>query len=129
MMAPTLPLPVSATTASALPTSALPKNTNMCISPSSTTETRPQRYARSLRNYLHNLKGHKQIWDGVVATVIVLIAQLIIAAIDLMLDNHSVDFPPSILAMVAVFVVLSAMGCVVPRLEEFYQNHLSRAVS
>ncbi|KAK3504306.1 hypothetical protein B0T13DRAFT_485386 [Neurospora crassa] len=31
--------------------------------------------------------------------------------------------------MVAVFVVLSACGCVMPRLEEFYQKHLSRATN
>nr|CAE85491.1 hypothetical protein [Neurospora crassa] len=31
--------------------------------------------------------------------------------------------------MVAVFVVLSACGCVLPRLEEFYQKHLSRATN
>lgn len=110
--------------ASTLP-SALPSATPtfaMCLFTSTTAR---QRYAR-LRHYLHK---HTQLWDGVVATLLICMAQLLIAGIDLMLDNHSVDFPPSILAMVAVFAVLSACGCVMPRLEEFYQKHLSRAVS
>ncbi|EAA33801.2 hypothetical protein NCU08555 [Neurospora crassa OR74A] len=94
----------------------------MCLFTSTTAR---QRYAR-LRHYLHK---HTQLWDGVVATLLICMAQLAIAGIDLMLDNHSVDFPPSILAMVAVFVVLSACGCVLPRLEEFYQKHLSRATN
>ena len=91
--------------------------------PPLSTKTR-QRYAR-LRDYV---KGQTTIWDGIVATVLVLVAQLLIAGIDLMLDDHSVDFPPSILAMGALFVVTSAVGCVVPGLEGIYQRRLSRAV-
>lgn len=110
-----------APTLSSLPTSAPPTEA-MCLPLSTATR---QRYAR-LR---HHLNKQTQPWDGVVATLLVIVAQLLIAGIDFMLDNHSVDFPPSILAMVALFVVLSACGCVIPRLEEFYQKHLSRAVS
>ncbi|KAA8628287.1 hypothetical protein SMACR_08819 [Sordaria macrospora] len=116
-MAPTLP-PSSVT---ASPT--LPPITAMYIPPLST-KTR-QRYAR-LRDYV---KGQTTIWDGIVATVLVLVAQLLIAGIDLMLDDHSVDFPPSILAMGALFVVTLAIGCVVPGLEGIYQRRLSRATN
>ncbi|KAJ4392389.1 hypothetical protein N0V85_007095 [Neurospora sp. IMI 360204] len=94
----------------------------MCLPISTATR---QRYAR-LRN---NLKGHTQLWDGVAATLLVIVAQLIIAGIDFMLDNRSVDFPPSILAMAAVFVVFSACGCVIPTLEGIYQRRLSRATN
>ncbi|KAK3334566.1 hypothetical protein B0H65DRAFT_76528 [Neurospora tetraspora] len=110
-----------APTLSSLPTSAPPTEA-MCLPLSTATR---QRYAR-LR---HHLNKQTQPWDGVVATLLVIVAQLLIAGIDFMLDNHSVDFPPSILAMVALFVVLSACGCVIPRLEEFYQKHLSRATN
>ncbi|KAK1782620.1 hypothetical protein QBC45DRAFT_367520 [Copromyces sp. CBS 386.78] len=111
-MAPTLP---SVPTSSELP---LPTQI-MCLPISTPTR---QRYAR-LRD---NLKNQTQLWDGVVATLLVLVAQLLIAGIDLMLDDHSVDFPPSILAMGAVFVVTSAVGCLVPGLEGIYQRRLSR---
>ncbi|KAK3953896.1 hypothetical protein QBC32DRAFT_386306 [Pseudoneurospora amorphoporcata] len=94
----------------------------MCLPISTPTR---QRYA-SLRD---NLKNQTQLWDGVVATLLVLVAQLLIAGIDLMLDDHGVDFPPSILAMGAVFVVTSAVGCLVPGLERIYQRRLSRATN
>ncbi|KAK3399453.1 hypothetical protein B0T20DRAFT_198917 [Sordaria brevicollis] len=77
----------------------------------------------------HCFRLQTQPWDGVVASLLVLLAQLIIAGIDLMLDDHSVDFPPSILAMVSVFVIVSAMGCVVARMEGWYQKYLNKATN
>ena len=58
-----------------------------------------------------------------------LVAQLLIAAIQLGLDREKSDFPAPILAMAAVFLVFSACGCAVPGLEDFYRKRLRRAVS
>lgn len=111
-----------APTPASISTSDLPTPAKMCLSISPTTR---QRYA----DLWHRFRRQIQLWDGVVASLLVLIAQLVIAGIDLMLDDHAVDFPPSILAMVAVFIIVSAMGCVIARLEGWYQSKLSRAVS
>jgi hypothetical protein len=58
-----------------------------------------------------------------------LVAQLLIAAIQLGLDQENSDFPAPIVAMAAVFLVFSVCGCAVPGLEDFYKKRLRRAVS
>lgn len=59
--------------------------------------------------------AHKRANDAALSWCLTIRSKvgLVIAGIDLMLDDHSVAFPPSILAMVAVFVIVSAIGCVV----------------
>ena len=70
-----------------------------------------------------------RFWDGVVAIIIALVAQLLIVGIQCALGGESVDFPASILAMAAVFVVFSVSECVLPGVEDFYRKRLKRAVS
>jgi hypothetical protein len=71
----------------------------------------------------------QRLLDGVIALVMALVAQLLIAAIQLGLDQENSDFPAPIVAMAAVFLVFSVCGCAVPGLEDFYKKRLRRAVS
>ncbi|KAK0711929.1 hypothetical protein B0H67DRAFT_492063 [Lasiosphaeris hirsuta] len=63
------------------------------------------------------------LWTGLVAVIIALLAQLLIAGIQYLL-NKNVDFPPSILAMAVVFSVFLACGRILPGVELFYMRHL-----
>jgi hypothetical protein len=56
------------------------------------------------------------------------VAQLLIAGIQLGLDQETSDFPAPILAMVVVFMVFSISGCAIPGLEDFYKAWLKPAV-
>jgi hypothetical protein len=67
--------------------------------------------------------------DGLVAILIAFLAQLLIAGIQLGLDQEKSDFPAPILAMAAVFLVFAICGCAIPGLEEFYRKRLKPAVS
>lgn len=71
----------------------------------------------------------ERLRDGFVAVLIASSAQLLIAGIQLGLDQEKSDFPAPILAMAAVFLVFSLLGCVIPELEYFYRKRLKRAVS
>lgn len=66
--------------------------------------------------------------DGLLAVLIALLAQLIIAGIQHGLDEEGIDFPASILAMAGVFAMLSVFGWVIPGMEVFYRQRLKRAV-
>ncbi|KAK4187524.1 hypothetical protein QBC35DRAFT_384686 [Podospora australis] len=69
-----------------------------------------------------------RLTDGCTAIAIALVAQLLIAVVDHILGRTKVDFPPSILAMAAVFGVVSLSGCILgTRVETFYRNRLKRA--
>lgn len=70
-----------------------------------------------------------RLWNGFVAVVIALVAQLLLAGIHSLLDSSEVDFPPTILAMTGVFVLLSVCGCIMPGVDSFYRKHLQGAVS
>jgi hypothetical protein len=70
-----------------------------------------------------------RLWDGVLVLVICLVAQLLIAGIEDGLDELQCPFPPAILAMLAVFAVMSTLGCAWKELEPFYDKHLRSAVS
>jgi hypothetical protein len=70
-----------------------------------------------------------KLWDALIALFIAFVAQLLIAGIQCALGGGKVDFPASILAMAAVFVVFSVSGCILPGVEDFYRKHLKRAVS
>lgn len=74
-------------------------------------------------------KLRARIQDGFIAVVIALLAQLLIAGIQLGLDQESSDFPAPILAMAAVFLAFSVGGVIIPGLEEFYIQRLKRPVS
>jgi hypothetical protein len=71
----------------------------------------------------------ERLRDGAIAVVIALVAQLLIAAIQLGLDQEKSEFPAPILAMAAVFLFFTICGCVAPGLEELYNKRLRRAVS
>ncbi|KAK3368727.1 hypothetical protein B0H63DRAFT_529093 [Podospora didyma] len=64
------------------------------------------------------------LWDGFMFLVIVVVAQILIAGIQSVLDDNGVDFPPSILAMAGVFLVFSVAGSILPGVEDFYQKWL-----
>lgn len=71
----------------------------------------------------------ERLRDGAIAVVIALVTQLLIAAIQLGLDQEKSEFPAPILAMAAVFLFFTICGCAIPGLEEFYVKRLRRAVS
>jgi hypothetical protein len=70
-----------------------------------------------------------KLQHGVVAVLIAFLAQLLIAGIQLGLDQERSGFPAPILAMAAVFLVFAICGCTIPGLEEFYRKRLKPAVS
>ncbi|KAK3357980.1 hypothetical protein B0T25DRAFT_622561 [Lasiosphaeria hispida] len=70
------------------------------------------------------LQMRTRLWNGLVAVVIALLAQLLIAGIQYLLSEKNVDFPPSILAMAIVFSVFLVCGRILPGVELFYQRHL-----
>ena len=60
--------------------------------------------------------------------VLAFAAQLLIAGIQLGLDQEGSDFPVPILGMAAVFLLFSATVVAFPGLEDFYRKRLKRAV-
>lgn len=70
-----------------------------------------------------------KLGDGTIAIFIAFVAQLLIAGFQCGLGGGRVDFPASILAMAAVFVIFSVSGCVLPGVEDFYCKRLKGAVS
>ncbi|KAK3369458.1 hypothetical protein B0T24DRAFT_361094 [Lasiosphaeria ovina] len=77
---------------------------------------------RSVRRRLVHLLSRQ--WDGLMALVIVAVAQLLMAGIQYLLDGNSVDLPPSILAMAVVFVGFAVSGYFLPGVDKFYQRRL-----
>jgi len=69
-----------------------------------------------------------RLWNGLVAAVIALVAQLLIAGIQWVLDGKGVDLPASILAMGVVFLLFQGSGCVVSGVDSFYKKHLQSPV-
>lgn len=67
--------------------------------------------------------------NGSVALVLAFLAQFLIAGIEYLLGDSSVDFPPSILAMALVFMLFSVCGCILPGTEALYRKRLRCAVS
>jgi hypothetical protein len=70
----------------------------------------------------------ERLRDGLVAVFVGFIAQLLIAGIQLGLNQEKSEFPAPILAMVGVFLLFSGTGCALPGLEDFYRKRLKRAV-
>jgi hypothetical protein len=58
-----------------------------------------------------------------------LLAQLLIAGIQLGLDKEQSDFPAPIITMTGVFVLFWMAGCIITGVEDFYHKRLKRAVS
>lgn len=71
----------------------------------------------------------RRLCDGVSFIAISLVAQLLIAGIQLGLDAENIDFPASILAMAVVFVIFSVIGAIIPGVENWYWRWLKRPVS
>ncbi|KAK5659638.1 hypothetical protein OQA88_845 [Cercophora sp. LCS_1] len=67
--------------------------------------------------------------DGFVAVLIGLFAQLLLAGIQSLLNRNDVDFPPSVLAMVLVFVTFLLCGCFLPGVDGFYKKQLLPAAN
>ncbi|KAK3322816.1 hypothetical protein B0H66DRAFT_602244 [Apodospora peruviana] len=65
-----------------------------------------------------------KFWDGVIAMLLAILAQLLIAGIERLLGPRSGEFPPSILAMTAVFGFISIMSLLVSGVEDFYHRYL-----
>ncbi|KAK0666545.1 hypothetical protein QBC41DRAFT_397958 [Cercophora samala] len=69
-----------------------------------------------------------RVCDGGVAVGIAVVAQLLMAGIQwvLSMNSDNVEFPPSVVAMAAIFGMFCACGCIFPGTESFYRNHLKR---
>ncbi|KAK4196046.1 hypothetical protein QBC40DRAFT_13939 [Triangularia verruculosa] len=84
----------------------------------------PRSYSQPPRPYQELLS---RICDGGIAAGIALMAQFLMAGIQLVLNmNSNVEFPPSVVAMAAIFGLFCACGCIFPGTEEFYQSRLKR---
>ncbi|KAK4135274.1 hypothetical protein BT67DRAFT_377824 [Trichocladium antarcticum] len=68
-----------------------------------------------------------KLGDGAIAIFFAFVAQLLIAGFQCGLGGGRVDFPASILAMAAVFVIFSVSGCILPGVEDFYCKRLKGA--
>ncbi|KAK4178148.1 hypothetical protein QBC36DRAFT_235056 [Triangularia setosa] len=68
-----------------------------------------------------------RVCDGGIAVGIAIVAQLLMAGIQRVLNvNDKVEFPPSVVAMAAIFGLFCACGCIFPGTEDFYRNRLKR---
>jgi len=79
------------------------------------------------------LNDHKEpltrLWNGLLTVLIALVAEFLIAGLSLALDQGKSDFPPSILAMMIVFLAIYLCGLIIPGVENFYRKHLLSPVS
>ena len=89
------------------------------LSPGLVTSTMPSARTETL----------SRLRNGLVAAVIALVAQLLIAGIQWVLNGKGVDLPASILAMGVVFLLFQGSGCVVSGIDSFYMKHLQSPVS
>lgn len=71
----------------------------------------------------------ESVRDGLLAIFMALLAQVLIAGIQLGLDREGSDFPAPILAMAGVFVLFSSSSWFIPAAEDFYRRRLRRPVS
>ncbi|VBB86257.1 Putative protein of unknown function [Podospora comata] len=91
----------------------------LLVSPPQNSETTPPRRYQELLS---------RVLDGGIAVGIAVVAQLLMAGIQgvLNVNSNKVEFPPSVVAMAAIFGLFCACGCIFPGAEDFYRNHLKR---
>ncbi|KAK0737233.1 hypothetical protein B0T21DRAFT_286125 [Apiosordaria backusii] len=90
----------------------------LLLSPPPRTGTVPPRPYRELLS---------RAYDGGIAVGIAFVAQFLMAGIQLVLSvSNKVEFPPSVVAMAAIFGLFCVFGCIFPGTEDFYRNRLKR---
>ncbi|KAM7206147.1 hypothetical protein V8F20_002929 [Naviculisporaceae sp. PSN 640] len=68
-----------------------------------------------------------RIWNGLIAILMAMVAQFLVAGIECLLGDSSTEFPASILAMAFLFCLIWTVGLLVSGVDGFYERHLKCA--